>query len=72
MKIEERLGFAIRLHADTRIEERIRHILHSQHSYVSSVQQTTFVPLRMRPIAISIETKMSCSRGETADVQVAT
>ena len=66
------VDLAIYIQPDVKVKRDIRNTLRSELKEAQSVNQTMYGPLRMCPIAISIETKLPFSGGETADIQLAT
>lgn len=65
------MDFAIYILADPKNERAIRNLLRLEPRDAQYVDQTTFGPLRMRAIAVNVETKMVFSGGEAANVQLA-
>ena len=65
------VDFAFFIRPDKDMEKNIRCTLRGELKEAQSVNQTMHAPLRMRPIVISVETKLPFSGGETADVQSA-
>ena len=66
------VDFAICIEPDSRFEKNIRNSLKRFPAGTQSVNQTMIEPLRRRPIAISLETKLPYTGGATGDVQLAT
>ena len=66
------VDFAIYIKPDKEMKNSIRYTLRGNLKESQSVNQTMHGPLRMCPIAISVETKLPFSGGDTADIQSAT
>lgn len=66
------VDYAIYLQPDAQMGKAINKILLTLGKEAQSVNQTMYPPIRQRPIAVSVETKVPFTGGATADVQLAT
>ena len=66
------VDYAICIQPNARFEKDVQVSLQALAPNIHSINQTVYAPLRAKPIAVSIETKLPHSGGAKANVQLAT